>query len=209
MSVRGRIGGYLCGRYRLYGRWRTVSDRLGREQVGRRLLTTIASHGGIMPPPMSASNFGRTCPPGGHAPSAVVGVAGRAGRVPVPTWTRAAKCLFRRPATPTGLLRCPMSGPHRLWAVRRIFVAWCMWRARQCANGAPNAIYRRASASISVHQSRCGHERAPKVHQTCTNDAFGTFASAKSRVTMSSCRANVTRHLLRVTCYLVGVTRHS
>jgi hypothetical protein len=86
MSVRGRIGCYLCGRYRLYGRWRTVSDRRhGREQVGRRLLTTIASHGGIMPPPMSASNFGRTCPPGGHAPSAVVGVAGRAGRVPVPT----------------------------------------------------------------------------------------------------------------------------
>jgi tripartite-type tricarboxylate transporter receptor subunit TctC len=27
-----------------------------------------------------------------------------------------------------------------------------MCRTRQCANGAPNAIYRRALASISVHQ---------------------------------------------------------
>ena len=46
MSLRGRIGCWLCGRYRLYWRWRTVSDRLGREEVGCRLLTTIASHGG-------------------------------------------------------------------------------------------------------------------------------------------------------------------
>jgi hypothetical protein len=63
MSLRGRVGCYLCGRYRLYWRWRTVSDRLGREEVGRRLLTTITSHEGIVPPPTSASNFGRKCSP--------------------------------------------------------------------------------------------------------------------------------------------------
>ena len=61
MSLRGRIGCWLCGWYRLYWRWRTVSGRLGREEVGRRLLTTIASHEGIVPPPLSASNFGRKC----------------------------------------------------------------------------------------------------------------------------------------------------
>ena len=115
MSVRGRIGCYLCGRYRLYGRWRTVSDRRhGREQVGRRLLTTIASHGGIMPPPMSASNFGRTCPPGGHAPSAARrGWPSRQGAGA--DWTRAAKCLSGAQQRRQGLLRCPMSRPHRLW----------------------------------------------------------------------------------------------
>jgi hypothetical protein len=46
MSLRGRVGWYLCGRYRLYWRRRTVSARLGREQVWCRLLTAIASHGG-------------------------------------------------------------------------------------------------------------------------------------------------------------------
>src|SRR3954471_1570586 len=108
MSLRGDIGCWLCGRYRLYWRWRTVSGRLGREQVGRRLLTTIASHEGIVPPPTSASNFGRKCSPGGHAPSGVVGVAGQAAGCGCRTG--AVKCLSGA-ATPTGLIAlspCPV-----------------------------------------------------------------------------------------------------
>jgi hypothetical protein len=82
-------------------------------------------------------------------------------------------------------------------ALQAIFAAWCMWRMRQwCTKTRSIDVHQRASVQMR-------HERAPKVHQTCTNDAFGTFASAKSRVTMSSCRANVTRHLLRGTCYLL------
>ena len=113
MSLRGRIGCWLCGRYRLYWRWRTVSDRLGREEVGRRLLTTIASHEGIVPPPTSASNFGRKCSPGGHAPSGVVGVAGQAGRVRVPHRRR--EMPFRRGNADWAYCVVPMSRPHRLW----------------------------------------------------------------------------------------------
>jgi membrane protein DedA with SNARE-associated domain len=69
---------------------------------------------------------------------------------------------------------------RRFGSLRPFLAAWRMWRMRQCANDAPDAIYRRASASISVHQRasvQVRHERAPMVHQTCTNDAFGTFAS--------------------------------
>jgi hypothetical protein len=61
---------------------------------------------------------------------------------------------------------------------------------------------RDVSTCISVHQRasvQVRHERFTKVHQTCTKDAFGRFASTKSRVIMSSCRANVTHHLL--TCW--------
>jgi hypothetical protein len=46
MSLKGRVGSWLCGRQGSCWRWRSVSDRLGREQVWCRLLTTIASHGG-------------------------------------------------------------------------------------------------------------------------------------------------------------------
>jgi hypothetical protein len=39
-----------------------------------------------------------------------------------------------------------------------------MWRTRQCANGVPNAIYRRASASISVHSVAVGAGLFPEPH---------------------------------------------
>jgi len=46
MSLRGRVGSWLCGRNGTCWRWRPVSDHLSREQVRCRLLTTITSHGG-------------------------------------------------------------------------------------------------------------------------------------------------------------------
>jgi hypothetical protein len=45
MSVRGRVGCWLCGRYRLYWRWSSLSDRPGREQIGGCLLRAITTHG--------------------------------------------------------------------------------------------------------------------------------------------------------------------
>jgi hypothetical protein len=74
------------------------------------------------------------------------------------------------------MMNCEGSAPEgRGRSFAWLFLAaWRMWRTRQCANGAPNAIYRRASASISVHQRasvQVRHERAlegaPNVHQRC------------------------------------------
>jgi hypothetical protein len=64
------------------------------------------------------------------------------------------------------MMNCEGSAPEgRGRSFAWLFLAaWRMWRTRQCANGAPNAIYRRASASISVHQRasvQVRHERAP------------------------------------------------
>ena len=114
MSLRGRIGCWLCGRYRLYWRWRTVSGRLGREEVGRRLLTTIASHERIMPPPLSASNFGQKCSRwrGTRSGGAVAWMDSGTGFSGMwQGWAQRAP----RPATLTCFRRCPMSRPHRLW----------------------------------------------------------------------------------------------
>ena len=86
MSLRGRIGCWLCGWDGPYSRWSIVSDRLGREEVVRRLLTTIAFHEGIVPPPRSASNFGRKLPPLGQL---AVGGCGRG-------WPQERDCRHRQ-----------------------------------------------------------------------------------------------------------------
>jgi hypothetical protein len=62
-------------------------------------------------------------------------------------------------------------------------------------------IYRRASASISVHQRasvQVRHERAPSVHQTCTNE-HATMREFVRQRHASPCRA--VAPTLRVTCY--------
>ena len=107
MSLRGRIGCWLCGRYRLYWRWRTVSDRLGREEVGRRLLTTIASHEGIVPPPTVGKQLRAEMLP---RRARAVGGCRRGWPSGCGCRTGAVKCLSGA-ATPTGLIAlspCPV-----------------------------------------------------------------------------------------------------
>ena len=114
MSLRGSIGCCLCGRNGPYSRWSTVSDRLGREEVGRRLLTTIASHEGIVPPPTSASNFGRKCSRRRARGREGLWLGWTQGTGFCGMWRGWAQ-RAPRPATLTCFSRCPMSRPHRLW----------------------------------------------------------------------------------------------
>jgi hypothetical protein len=96
----------------------------------------------------------------GHA--AFLRRRGHAGR-PLQTNTRPG-----RPAPATG----PGTAVTEV-CLRPFLAAWRMWRMRQCANGAPNAIYRRPSACISLgaHER---HEGAANVHQRCIWPECGT-----------------------------------
>ena len=136
MSLRGRIGCWLCGRYRLYWRWRTVSA------------VSVEKRSGVACSPRSRPMRGsclHRCQPatsGRNAPARGARAIGGCGRG-WPSRQGAGADLDpcrKMPFRPQRRrLRCPLSRPHRLWDTGQttlwLLTGWSLVRIRA---GEPN-----------------------------------------------------------------------